>query len=63
MLLSGTGRCLHNTQIQCGRNVQLLNVKVVDASRNQKVKHHTQGIKPTNYTQHSEHGESLKSRI
>jgi hypothetical protein len=37
MLLSGTGRCLHNTQIQCGQNVQLLNVKVVDASRNEKV--------------------------
>jgi hypothetical protein len=37
MLLSGTSRCLHNTQIQCGQSVQLLNVKPVDASPNQKV--------------------------
>jgi hypothetical protein len=35
--VSGTSCCLQNTSIQCGQKVQLLNVKLVDASRNQKV--------------------------
>jgi hypothetical protein len=29
---------VYTTQIQCGQSVQLLNVKLVDPSRNQKVK-------------------------
>jgi hypothetical protein len=43
-----------------GGGVAGLQTKCAETSA---IKHHTPGNNPKGYTQHSEHGESLKSRI
>jgi hypothetical protein len=46
---------VYTTRIQCGQNVQLLNVKLVNASRNQKVNDNIRCIRMTPNTSRCTH--------
>jgi hypothetical protein len=56
-------RRILNTTRRRTRKIRPMKMKQTQCSETSVIKHHTPENNPTDYTRHSEHGESLKSRI